>query len=173
MTQMFDQDPQPKPRTPWYSGLRNSFLTGIVVIAPVGLTVWLIWTVIGWVDTIVISCYRDGYSRSGRYLFSSLYHPHRMACQGVDWPLTDALWRNLGPSHARCAQYLQRCETDRRNVFEQFLCAILPHLKLPVAKWPNVRAMVTNLFLYLYRRRPIRHRAFYCFSQNLISLNWT
>ena len=36
------------------SGFRNSFLTGVVVIAPVGLTVWLIWTVIGWVDGFVL-----------------------------------------------------------------------------------------------------------------------
>ena len=35
------------------ASLRASFLTGIVVIAPVGLTVWLIWTVIGWVDGFV------------------------------------------------------------------------------------------------------------------------
>ena len=36
------------------SGFRNSFLTGIVVIAPVGLTVWLVWTVIGWIDGFVL-----------------------------------------------------------------------------------------------------------------------
>ena len=36
------------------SGFRNSFLTGVVVIAPVGLTVWLVWTVIGWVDGFVL-----------------------------------------------------------------------------------------------------------------------
>ena len=35
------------------ASLRASFLTGIVVIAPVGLTDWLIWTVIGWVDGFV------------------------------------------------------------------------------------------------------------------------
>lgn len=34
--------------------LRNSFLTGIVVIAPIGLTVWLIWSVVGWVDGFVL-----------------------------------------------------------------------------------------------------------------------
>ena len=34
--------------------MRNSFLTGVVVIAPVGLTVWLIWSVIGWVDGVVL-----------------------------------------------------------------------------------------------------------------------
>lgn len=44
----------PPPRKYIFSGLRNSFLTGIVVIAPVGLTVWLIWSVIGWVDGFVL-----------------------------------------------------------------------------------------------------------------------
>jgi uncharacterized membrane protein len=44
----------PPPRKSMFSGLRNSFLTGIVVIAPVGLTVWLIWSVIGWVDGFVL-----------------------------------------------------------------------------------------------------------------------
>ena len=44
----------PEPRRPGlFSRLRASFLTGLVVIAPVGLTVWLIWTVIGWVDGFV------------------------------------------------------------------------------------------------------------------------
>lgn len=36
------------------SGFRNSFLTGVVVIAPVGLTLWLVWTVIGWIDGFVL-----------------------------------------------------------------------------------------------------------------------
>ena len=36
------------------SGFRNSFLTGVVVIAPVGFTVWLVWTVIGWIDGFVL-----------------------------------------------------------------------------------------------------------------------
>ncbi len=30
--------------------LRASFLTGLVVVLPVGLTIYLIWTVIGWID---------------------------------------------------------------------------------------------------------------------------
>lgn len=51
MTTPFD----PQPRRPGLlAGLRASFLTGIVVIAPVGLTVWLIWTVIGWIDGVVL-----------------------------------------------------------------------------------------------------------------------
>ena len=36
------------------AGLRNSFLTGLVVIAPVALTIWLIWSVIGWIDGFVL-----------------------------------------------------------------------------------------------------------------------
>ncbi|MEL7165360.1 MAG: DUF502 domain-containing protein [Pseudomonadota bacterium] len=46
-------DPEPPNRPGLFSRLRASFLTGLVVIAPVGLTIWLIWTVIGWVDDIV------------------------------------------------------------------------------------------------------------------------
>ena len=41
--------------------LRTSFLTGIVVIAPVALTLWLIWSVIGWFDGIVLPFVPDAY----------------------------------------------------------------------------------------------------------------
>ncbi|PKQ11831.1 MAG: hypothetical protein CVT70_12085 [Alphaproteobacteria bacterium HGW-Alphaproteobacteria-1] len=52
----------PEPRKPKrLSGLRASFLTGIVVIAPVGLTLWLIWTVAGWVDGMVLPLIPAGY----------------------------------------------------------------------------------------------------------------
>ncbi|MCB2111154.1 MAG: DUF502 domain-containing protein [Defluviimonas sp.] len=34
--------------------LRANFLTGLVVISPIGLTLWLIWTVTGWVDGWVL-----------------------------------------------------------------------------------------------------------------------
>ncbi|MBE9638001.1 DUF502 domain-containing protein [Salipiger mangrovisoli] len=44
-----------KPRRPGiFASLRASFLTGLVVIAPVGLTIWLIWTLFGWVDGFVL-----------------------------------------------------------------------------------------------------------------------
>ena len=44
-----------KPRKPGLiASLRASFLTGLVVIAPVGLTIWLIWTLFGWVDSFVL-----------------------------------------------------------------------------------------------------------------------
>jgi len=44
----------PKPRRKRFTGIRNSFLTGLVVIAPIGLTIWLLWTVIGWFDAFVL-----------------------------------------------------------------------------------------------------------------------
>lgn len=44
-----------KPRRPGlFASLRASFLTGLIVIAPVGLTIWLIWSVIGWIDSVVL-----------------------------------------------------------------------------------------------------------------------
>lgn len=52
MTTPFDDEPNRRPGL--FSSLRASFLTGLVVIAPVGLTIWLIWTVIGWIDGFVL-----------------------------------------------------------------------------------------------------------------------
>ena len=37
-----------------FAGLRASFLTGLIVVLPVGLTIYLIWTVIGWIDGWVL-----------------------------------------------------------------------------------------------------------------------
>jgi uncharacterized membrane protein len=52
MNTPFDEEPHRRPGL--FSRLRASFLTGIVVIAPVWLTVWLIWSVVGWVDSAVL-----------------------------------------------------------------------------------------------------------------------
>ena len=49
-----DNDPTTPRRRGIFSWLRGSFLTGLVVIAPIGLTLWLIWTVAGWVDSWVL-----------------------------------------------------------------------------------------------------------------------
>lgn len=55
MTNQTQETPQKRPRKPgWFASIRASFLTGIVVIAPIGLTVWLIWTVVGWIDGWVL-----------------------------------------------------------------------------------------------------------------------
>ena len=51
MSTPFDQEPK-KPGL--FGGLRASFLTGLVVIAPVGLTIWLVWSVAGWIDGVVL-----------------------------------------------------------------------------------------------------------------------
>lgn len=37
-----------------FSALRASFLTGLIVIAPIGITVWLIWALTGWMDSWVL-----------------------------------------------------------------------------------------------------------------------
>jgi uncharacterized membrane protein len=49
-----DSPPEPKRRRSLFAALRGSFLTGLVVIAPIGLTIWLIWTVVGWIDGWVL-----------------------------------------------------------------------------------------------------------------------
>lgn len=33
--------------------LRSNFLAGVIIVAPIGMTLWLIWTVVGWVDSWV------------------------------------------------------------------------------------------------------------------------
>ena len=43
-------DPLHSRRKTVFGALRSSFLTGLVVVLPVGLTIYLIWTVIGWID---------------------------------------------------------------------------------------------------------------------------
>ncbi len=59
-------NPPPPPRRTMFSRIRASFLTGLVVIAPVGLTIWLIWSVIGWIDGIVLP------------MVPVAYHPDRL-----------------------------------------------------------------------------------------------
>ena len=52
MNTPFDDEPHKRPGL--LARLRGSFLTGLVVIAPVGLTIWLIWSVVGWIDSFVL-----------------------------------------------------------------------------------------------------------------------
>ncbi len=42
-------DPHPHRRG-FLAGLRASFLTGLVVVLPIGLTIYFVWAVIGWID---------------------------------------------------------------------------------------------------------------------------
>ncbi|WP_299820119.1 DUF502 domain-containing protein [uncultured Jannaschia sp.] len=52
--QLGDETPSRPPRPGLFARLRNNFLTGLIVIAPIGLTFWLIWSVIGWIDGWVL-----------------------------------------------------------------------------------------------------------------------
>jgi uncharacterized membrane protein len=86
MTTPFDTSPK---RAGILTGLRNSFLTGIVVIAPVGLTVWLIWTVVGWVDGFVWPFVPESYQPN------ALINRWMIGADGPRWPwLFDVLDQN-------------------------------------------------------------------------------
>ena len=59
-------EPSPPPKPPRFRlglghRLRNWFFAGIIVTAPIGLTVWLIWSFIAYVDRNVISLLPDRY----------------------------------------------------------------------------------------------------------------
>jgi uncharacterized membrane protein len=54
------QDPPPR-KTGILGSIRANFLAGIIIIAPIALTVWLIWTVVGWVDGWVWPFVPDAY----------------------------------------------------------------------------------------------------------------
>ncbi|QDY69023.1 DUF502 domain-containing protein [Qingshengfaniella alkalisoli] len=54
MPELPDFQPPERRKPGMFAGLRANFLTGLVVIAPIGLTAWLVWTVMGWVDGFVL-----------------------------------------------------------------------------------------------------------------------
>ncbi|WP_417261085.1 DUF502 domain-containing protein [Celeribacter sp.] len=57
-----DETHPPQPRKPGlFAHLRAAFLTGLVVVAPIGLTAYVIWTVIGWVDGWVLTFVPSSY----------------------------------------------------------------------------------------------------------------
>ncbi len=49
-----EQDKKPRPRLRLVAVLRNNFLTGLVVVVPIAITMWLIWTFVGWIDSWVL-----------------------------------------------------------------------------------------------------------------------
>lgn len=59
---MTDPLKTPEPMRPgWLAAIRSNFLTGLIIIAPIGLTAWLIWSVIGWIDGVVLPFVPDAY----------------------------------------------------------------------------------------------------------------
>ncbi|MBD1205854.1 MAG: DUF502 domain-containing protein [Rhodobacteraceae bacterium] len=67
------------PRRSLLGALRASFLTGLVVVLPTGLTLWLIWSVVGWLDAWILP------------LIPAAYQPeeivHRVFGPDVSFPL--------------------------------------------------------------------------------------
>ena len=61
------------------ASLRSSFLTGLVVVLPIGLTIYLIWTVVGWLDGWILP------------LIPQAYHPQALIShylgQGYEFPV--------------------------------------------------------------------------------------
>ncbi|MDG4648834.1 DUF502 domain-containing protein [Roseibacterium sp. SDUM158017] len=52
----------PPPKRGLLAGLRSSFLTGLIVITPIGVTIWLIWTLTGWIDGWVLPLIPNAYN---------------------------------------------------------------------------------------------------------------
>ncbi|MEO0358736.1 MAG: hypothetical protein AAF386_10685, partial [Pseudomonadota bacterium] len=61
MTDPLSPTPGKPKRTGLIGSLRSNFLTGLIIIAPIGLTAWLIWTVVGWIDGFVLPLVPDAY----------------------------------------------------------------------------------------------------------------
>lgn len=54
MSNPLPSDDSLRPRKPgMIARVRGNFLAGLIIIAPIGLTLYLIWTVVGWVDSWV------------------------------------------------------------------------------------------------------------------------
>lgn len=54
MSPNLNPDPLLAPKKPGFiARLRGNFLAGLIIIAPIGLTFYLIWTVVGWIDSWV------------------------------------------------------------------------------------------------------------------------
>ncbi len=57
-------DPQTPPKRGLFASIRSNFLTGLIVIAPIGITIWLIWSLTGWIDSWVLPFIPDAYNPS-------------------------------------------------------------------------------------------------------------
>ncbi|SDW38700.1 DUF502 domain-containing protein [Litoreibacter albidus] len=49
-----ENDHKKSRRPGLFARMRGNFLAGLVVIAPIGLTMWLTWSVVGWIDSWVL-----------------------------------------------------------------------------------------------------------------------
>jgi uncharacterized membrane protein len=73
-----------KPRKPGiFARLRSNFLAGLIIVAPIGLTIWLIWTVVGWVDSWVWP------------FIPQAYHPEALVNRFLGRPADEELFINV------------------------------------------------------------------------------
>jgi len=75
---MTNQNHTPLKKRGLIGGLRTSFLTGLVVVLPIALTLYLIWTVTGWIDGFVLPFIPESYQPSewfGYWFCPSLTEP--------------------------------------------------------------------------------------------------
>ncbi|MBA3908831.1 MAG: hypothetical protein C0524_02875 [Rhodobacter sp.] len=54
-------DPHPSRRRGVLARMRASFLTGLVVVLPIGLTIYFVWTLIGWIDGWILPLIPSAY----------------------------------------------------------------------------------------------------------------
>ncbi len=54
-------EPHPSRRRSILASLRASFLTGLVVVLPIGLTIYFVWTLIGWIDGWILPLIPSSY----------------------------------------------------------------------------------------------------------------
>ncbi|HHH89539.1 MAG TPA: DUF502 domain-containing protein [Aliiroseovarius sp.] len=55
------------------AALRNNFLAGLVVVIPIAITLWLIWTFVGWIDSWVLPFIPAAYQPEA--LFKRIFGP--------------------------------------------------------------------------------------------------
>jgi len=54
MAQKPKKAPAPKKRGRMFTSLRNNFITGLAVVLPVAVTIWAVWSFVGFVDASVL-----------------------------------------------------------------------------------------------------------------------
>lgn len=52
----------PPPKRGFFASFRSNFLTGLIVIAPIGITIWLLWSLAGWIDSWVLPLIPNAYN---------------------------------------------------------------------------------------------------------------
>ena len=78
---------QPRPKRGLVARLRTYFIAGVVVTAPVGITVWLLWLVVDLFDRAVVPLIPDAYNPSEYLGRKRPRRRHRDRCSSWSrWP---------------------------------------------------------------------------------------